>query len=408
MNTTMPYNFDQIIDRRHSDSDKWRKYDEDVLPLWVADMDFVSPEPVIRGLAERVAHGVFGYGVEPQELRELLATRLRDLYGWSVPTEAIVFVPGVVVGFNVACRAIAAAGDGILVQTPVYGPILDAPGNCGMTRDEMELTRGANGRYTVDLDRMAATISDRTRGFLLCSPHNPVGRVFEPTELATMADLCLKRDLTIISDEIHCDLVFSGYRHTPIATLAPEVATRTITVMAPSKTFNIAGLGCSFAVIPNPDLRKRYQAAGKDIVPHVDLLAFTAALAAYREGGPWLAECLRYLEGNRDFVARFVAERLPGIAMSPMEGAYLAWLDCRQAGLPDAPAKFFLKQARVAMNDGDWFGRGGEGFVRLNFGCPRATLMEALERMEKALKIEYPRSDSNARPLPPQGSALIH
>ncbi len=381
----MAYNFDQSIDRRHSDSVKWRVFDEDVLPMWVADMDFVSPEPVIRALAERVIHGVFGYGVEPKELRELLVTRLRDLYNWIVLPEAIVFVPGVVAGFNAACRAIAVPGDGVLVQTPVYGPILDVPHNFGMTRDEMELTRGSDGRYTVDLDRMAATITDRTRTFVLCSPHNPVGRVFEQTELAAMADLCLQRDLTIISDEIHCDLVFSGYRHIPIAALAPEVAARTITVMAPSKTFNIAGLGCSFAVIPNPDLRKRYQAASKDLVPHVDLLAFTAALAAYRDGGPWLADCLRYLEDNRDIVAGFVAERLPGITMSPMEGTYLAWFDCRQADLPDAPAKFFLKQARVAMNDGDWFGRGGEGFVRLNFGCPRATLEEALRRMEKAM-----------------------
>ncbi|MCX6030638.1 MAG: PatB family C-S lyase [Chloroflexi bacterium] len=381
----MAYNFDQSIDRRHSDSVKWRVFDDDVLPLWVADMDFVSPEPVVRALTERVAHGVFGYGVEPKELRELLVTRLRDLYDWIVVPEAIVFVPGVVVGFNAACRAIAAPGDGILVQTPVYGPILDVPRNFGMTRDEMELTCGPNGRYTVDLDRMAATITDRTRAFVLCSPHNPVGRVFEQTELAAMADLCLKRDLTIISDEIHCDLVFSGYRHTPIAALAPEIESRTITVMAPSKTYNIAGLGCSFAVIPNPDLRKRYQSASKDLVPHVDLLAFTAALAAYRDGGPWLADCLRYLEGNRDIVAGFVAQRLPGITMSPMEGTYLAWLDCRQADLPDTPAQFFLKQARVAMNDGDWFGRGGEGFVRLNFGCPRATLETALERMEKAL-----------------------
>ncbi len=382
----MTHNFDQIIDRRHSDSAKWRVFDEDVLPLWVADMDFISPEPVIRALTARVASGVFGYGVEPKELRELIVARLGDLYAWRVPAEAIVFVPGVVAGFNIACRGVTAPGDGLLMQTPVYPPFLGVPANFGLTRDEMELTRAADGHYTVDMDRMAAAIGPRTHAFLLCNPHNPVGRVFARDELLAMARLCLARDLVIVSDEIHCDLIFAGYRHLPIASLAPEIAAATITVMAPSKTFNIAGLGCSFAVILNSELRRKFRAAAKDLVPHVDLLAFVAALAAYREGGPWLAECLRYLEGNRDLVATFVAERLPGISMSPMEGTYLAWLDCRDAGIADNPAQFFLKQARVAMNDGVTFGRGGEGFVRLNFGCPRSILEEALGRMERALK----------------------
>ncbi len=383
---THNFDFDAILDRRHSDSIKWRLFDDDVLPLWVADMDFVSPEPVVAALRKRVEHGVFGYGREPQELRDLLAVRLSASYDWQVAPEAIVFVPGVVVGFHAALRAVAAAGDGVLVQTPVYGPILDAPGNCGMMREEMELTADRAGRYSVDLDRMAATIGDRTRAFLLCSPHNPVGRVFERGELAAMVELCLRRDLTIISDEIHCDLIFPGQRHTPIAALGPEVAAHTITLMAPSKTFNIAGLGCSFAVIPNAELRQQFRSATQGLVPHVDILAFVAALAAYRDGDAWLREVLRYLEANRDLTAAFVATRLPGVTMSPVEGTYLAWLDCRGLGLPDTPAKWFLKEARVAVNDGAWFGRGGEGFVRLNFGCPRATLVEGLERMEKRLE----------------------
>jgi cysteine-S-conjugate beta-lyase len=382
----MTYNFDRIIDRRHSDSAKWRVYDEDVLPLWVADMDFASPEPVIRALRERVEHGVFGYGVEPKELRDLLTARLQELYGWTVPGEAIVFVPGVVVGFNIACRAVASPGDGVLYQTPVYGPFLGVPHNAGLIANPMELTRQADGRYVVDIERMAAAIVDRTRAFLLCNPHNPVGRIFDRAELTAMADLCLRRDVAIISDEIHCDLVFDGYPHIPIAALAPEIAARTITLMAPSKTFNIAGLGCSFAVITDPQLRRQFMHATGGLVSHVSILGFAAALAAYRDGGPWLAECLRYLEANRDFTAQFVAERLPGITMSPMEGTYLAWLDCRQAGIPGKPADFFLKEARVGMNDGAWFGQGGEGFVRLNFGCPRATLVEAVGRMEGALR----------------------
>jgi cystathionine beta-lyase len=379
----MSYNFDHPIDRRRSDSVKWRAFGEDVLPLWIADMDFASPEPIIHALAERVEHGVFGYGTSRQEeLREVIVARLEKLYGWTVAAETIVWLPGVVTGFNVACWAVASPGDGILVQTPVYAPILDAPGNSGLTCDEMELTRGANSRYTVDFDRMAATITDRTRAFILCNPHNPVGRVFRQDELAAMADLCLRRGLTIISDEIHCDLIFRDYRHVPIAALAPEIEACTITLMAPSKTFNIAGLGCSFAVIPNPKLRRQFKAARRGLVPDVNILGFVAALAAYRDTAPWLAECLGYLEANRDFLAQFVADRLPGIAMSPVEGTYLAWFDCRQAGIPDDPARFFLKQARVALNDGASFGKGGEGCVRLNFGCPRAILAEALARME--------------------------
>jgi cystathionine beta-lyase len=382
----MPYDFDRIIERRHTDSEKWRFFAPDVLALWVADMDFTAPEPVIRALHERVEHGIFGYGGEPPELREVLVARLQERYGWAVSPEAIVFVPGLVVGLNVATRAAAQPGDGALIQTPVYRPIIDAPGSAGQMLQTIALTRGADGRYTLDADLMAAAITKRTRTFTLCSPHNPVGRVFSREELAAMAELCLQHDLTIISDEIHCDLIFSGTQHIPIAALAPELAARTITLMAPSKTFNIAGLYCSAAIIPDAELRKRFKAVAHGIVPSVNLMAFVAALAAYRDGDPWLAECLRYLEGNRDYLTQFVKYRLPGVSMSPMEGTYLAWLDCREAGITGAPAEFFLKQARVGLNDGAWFGTGGEGFVRLNFGCPRATLTEALERMARALE----------------------
>jgi cystathionine beta-lyase len=375
-----------------------------VLPLWVADMDFASPAPVIRALRERVEHSVFGYGIEPPELREVIVARLQRLYGWAVSPEAIVFIPGVIAGFNLACGAVATSGGGVppyggvLVQTPVYPPILTAPSNAGLTRGEMELTRQADGRYVVDLDLMAATISDRTNAFILCNPHNPVGRVFTRAELLQMAGLCLsripargQRGLVIVSDEIHCDLVFSGHHHLPIASLAPEIAGRTITLMAPSKTFNVAGLGCAFAVIPDPELRRQFNAARRGLVPEVNVMGFVAALAAYRDGGPWLAECLRYLEANRDFLTRHIAAHLPGIAMSPLEGTYLAWLDCRQAGIPGNPAHFFLEQARVALSDGPTFGSGGAGFVRLNFGCPRATLEEALERMAGAMNLSAER-----------------
>jgi len=381
----MAYNFDQIIDRRRSDSVKWCRYDEDVLPLWVADMDFVSPEPVIRALRERVDHGVFGYGTEPPALRKVVVEQLEQLYGWQVSPEALLFLPGVARGFNLACRAVASPGDGMLVQTPIYPPILRVPANAGLTCDEMELTRQPDGQYSIDFDAFEAAITGRTRVFVLCNPHNPVGRVFRRDELERMAEVCLRHGIVICSDEIHCDLVFGDSRHLPIASLDPEIGQQTITLMAPSKTYNIAGLKCSVAIVENAELWEKINAAKADLVPGVSIMGYVAALAAYRDGGPWLQEVLRYLEANRDFVLEFVDAHLPGITAGKPEGTYLAWLDCRQSGIPGNPHEFFLEKARVAVNDGQTFGRGGEGFVRLNFACPRAALAEALDRMKEAL-----------------------
>lgn len=380
----MPYNFDHLLDRRSSDSLKWNLYDADVLPLWVADMDFVSPEPVLRALHARIDHGVFGYGKAPAELREVIVERLARLYGWRVTPEELVFLPGIVPGFNLAARALTTPGDGLLIQTPVYPPFLEVPANAGLTLNSMELTRRADGYYEIDFDAFAACAA-RSRLFLLCNPHNPVGRAFHEDELRRMAELCLRHGVMLCSDEIHCDLLFSGTRHIPIAALDPEIAARTITLMAPSKTYNIAGLECSFAVIQNPDLRRRFEAARRGIVPGCNLLGYVAALAAYRDGQAWLDEVLCYLEANRDFLRQLVAAELPGITMSPVEATYLAWLDCRALELPGQPCDFFRERARVGLNDGATFGPGGEGFVRLNFGCPRATLTEALTRMKAAL-----------------------
>jgi cystathionine beta-lyase len=381
----MTYDFDRPIDRLASDSVKWHYYGEDVLPLWVADMDFASPEPVIRALRERVEHGVFGYPMEPPELRPVIVERLQRLYGWRVDPEALIFVPGVVAGFNQATHAVTTPGDGVLAQTPIYFPILRAPGNASCTLDEMELTPQPNGSYAIDFDAFEAAITDRTRIFILCNPHNPVGRVFQRDELERMAEICLRHDLVICSDEIHCDLLFSGQRHLPIASLAPEIEAHTITLMAPSKTYNVAGIHASVAIIPDPKLRKQFQAAGADLVPHVGTMGYTAMLAAYHDGQPWLDAVLGYLEASRDILVEYVNDRLPGITSYWPEGTYLAWLDCRQAGIPGNPHQFFLERAQVAMNDGVTFGRGGEGFVRLNFACPRSTLSQALEQMRQAL-----------------------
>jgi cystathionine beta-lyase len=381
----MAYDFDRRIDRRQSESVKWNRYDEDVLPMWVADMDFRSPEPVIQALHERVEHGVFGYGLDQPELREVIVERLQSLYDWAVSPEELLFFPGVVTAFNLVCHAFGSPGDGVLLQTPVYFPMLYAPADANMTNDEMELTRCADGRYEVDFDLFERTITDRTSVFILCNPHNPVGRVFRREELAQMAEICLRHNILICSDEIHCDLLLGGSHHLPMATLAPEVADRTITLMAPSKTFNVPGLKCSLAIVQNPELRRALKETHTGLVHGINVMGYTGALAAYRDGQPWLDEVLSYLEANLDLVVEYVEAHLPGVSMSRPEATYLAWLNCHEAGIPGNPQQFFLKEARVAMNDGATFGRGGEGFVRLNFGCPRWRLTEALDRMSDAL-----------------------
>jgi cystathionine beta-lyase len=381
--------FDQRIERRHTDSIKWQAVDSDVLPMWVADMDFRSPDAVVQALHERVAHGVFGYPAAAAELSEVICDRLERLYYWRVTPEQIVYLPGLVTGLSVVCRAMGAPGEGVVMQTPAYMPFLSAPGNQGLRAQTARLAaviEGRTMRYELDDDAFEAAITPETRLFLMCHPHNPIGQEFAPSELSRLAHICLRHNLVICSDEIHGDLMLDEARHTPLAALAPEIAERAITLMAPSKTFNLAGLSCSFAIIQNPELRQRFSKAGEGLVPVLNVLGQTAALAAYRAGDEWLTELRRYLTANRNALLTFVAEQLPALRSTVPQATYLAWLDCRDAGLPSNPAEFFLKEARVALNDGPAFGPGGEGFVRLNFGCPRAQLMEALERMRAALE----------------------
>jgi cysteine-S-conjugate beta-lyase len=383
----MIYDFDTLIDRRHSDCEKWNHFATGVLPLWVADMDFRSPQPVIDALHAAVEHGVFGYGCDPVALREVFVERLFKRYGWSVSPEAVIFLPGVARGFHLACRVFASPGDGVLIQPPVYPPILKAHSQAGLVSNEADLTRGPDGAYSIDLDAFESAINQRTRLFLLCNPHNPVGRAFQPDELEAMARVCLKNNVLICSDEIHCDLIFSGYRHIPIASLSPEIADRTITLMAPSKTFNIPGLKLSVAIITNPDVRKDYVAMQSALTGGPNVLAVAAAMAAYRDSQDWLDQALAYLQANRDYVYEYVSANLPMLNANKPEATFLSWIDCRQASISStSPCQFFIDKGRVALNDGASFGHGGEGFVRLNFGCPRATLTQALEQMQAALE----------------------
>ncbi len=385
----MACEFDEEVIRQGTDSLKWAKFSDEVIPLWVADMDFVAPEPVVRALARRIDHGVFGYAIDLPELKSKVCERLLVGYGWEVGPEAIVLLPGLVTGLNVACRAIGTQGDGVLINTPVYPPFLTAPTNQGrqlQVAEQARTTRDGELYYDVDVDALEGAVTPQTGLFILCNPHNPTGRVFSRSELEAQAELCARHNIVICSDEIHCDLLLGESKHVPIATLDPEIEAQTITLLAPSKTFNIPGLGCSLAVIPNAALRAQFKAAARGIVPDVNVLGMHAALAAYSHCDQWLAELREYLIENREYVVDFVKSHLPGIQTTKPEATYLAWFDCRELEVDEGPFRFFLKNAKVAFNNGAHFGPGGEGFVRLNFGCPRSTLREALERMQKALE----------------------
>lgn len=384
----MTFDFDHTIDRRGSASIKWAAYPDDVLPMWIADMDFRAPQPVVDALIARASDGVFGYESPSSELVSVICERLARLYAWKVQPEDVVLLPGVVSALNVACRAFGSPGSGILVQTPVYPPFLATArnnGQCLQTAPLTEVVADGIVRYETDYDRFESAITPLTRLFILCQPHNPTGAARQREELARLAEICLRRDLIICSDEIHCDLMLGGVQHVPFATVSSEAASHCITLMAPSKTFNVPGLSCSFAIIQDGALRERFCQAAAGIIPHVNAMGLTAAQAAYQHGSSWLAALLDYLTANRDFLGDYVQRNLPAIATTIPDATYLAWLDCRHAGITGDPCEFFLKKAKVALNDGSSFGADGEGFVRLNFGCPRSTLTVGLERIRAAL-----------------------
>ena len=371
------FDFDQVIDRRNGDSEKWNKYaGRDVLPLWVADMDFASPPAILDALQQRIAQGCLGYGEPwPGMVETTLAYLLRQ-HRWQVEPDWLVWLPGLVTGLNVSCRAVD--GD-VITATPVYPPFLSAPHFAGKEVAKVPLQL-ENGRWGWDWPAMEAAVTPQTRLLLLCHPHNPVGRAWDAGELHQLAEFCQRHNLVVCSDEIHCDLILDIDReHIPLARLDTDIAQRSITLMAPSKTYNVPGLGCSLAIIPDADLRQTFRKTMRGIVPQVNVLGLVAAEAAYRTCDEWREALLTVLRKNRDRVQETIAQ-LPGLTMTPVEATYLAWIDARGLGVAD-PVKFF-EEAGVGLSDGTPF--GAPGWIRLNFGCPPATLNIALERMEKA------------------------
>ena len=371
------FDFEHVPERRGSDSVKWNKYaGQDVLPLWIADMDFASPPPVLAALQARVARGDLGYAEPWPALVEAVQAYCQRHYDWRVEADWLVWLPGLVCGINLACRSV----DGeVLTATPVYPPFLSAPGLSGRGLVRVSL-REEGGRWSWDFAALEAAVTPATRLLLLCHPHNPIGRAWDADELQALAEFAARHDLVVCSDEIHCDLVLdSERRHVPFARLSEDAARRSITLMAPSKTYNIAGLGCSLAIIPDPALRRRYQAARRGIVPDVNVLALTACASALLEGEAWRQDLLAVLRANRDRVEAAVSA-MPGLSLGHVEATYLAWIDARGLGV-DAPVEFF-EAAGVGLSDGRDFGL--PGWVRLNFGCAPALLDQALDRMRAA------------------------
>ena len=355
----------------------------DVIPLWVADMDFAVPEAVQRALTERAAHPVFGYTTYPESLYESLLYWLAIRHAWHIKRESILFCPGVVPSLHACIMSLCRPGDAVIVQPPVYAPFLSAPETCGrkLLLNPLKVTKG---RYTFNLDDLERCASEGGRLLILCSPHNPVGRVWQRDELRALLAVCERHDITVVSDEIHADLIYPGFTHVPLATLNEKV--KIVTAIAPSKTFNIAGLGMSALVVPDKaDRAAINKAFGTLHVSASNPFSIAAFEAAYREGAPWLDELLEYLAGTRDRVCEFLRQHLPQIEMIVPEGTYLLWLDCRAMGLSDKQLKdFFILEAGVGLSPGTMFGAQGSGYMRMNIGAPRSVIVQALENIARA------------------------
>ena len=377
----MEFDFDTPIDRHGTASVKWNKYgSRDIIPMWVADMDFACAPAVVEALRRRVDHPIYGYSEPPPGLVDATISHLENEYGWKIQPEWIVWLPGLVVGLNVVCRAFGREGADVLTAVPIYPPFLSAPANAARHAVRVQMVE-ANGAWHWDMAALERAITPSSRLLLLCNPHNPVGRVFSRDDLREIADACARHNLILCSDEIHNGLVLDpDKRHIPVASLSEEIAQRTVTLMSASKTFNLPALGCAYAIASNPDVRAKLKKAMAGIVHHVGLMGYIATEAAYRNGKDWQLALLDHLRGNRNLVEREIA-KMQGLRIWHAEATYLSWIDARELRTDD-PLQFF-SDAGVGLYDGALF--GAPGFLRLNFACPRPLLERALERMARAV-----------------------
>ncbi len=384
------YDFDSIVERKNTASLKWdwmrNIYGrEDLLPMWVADTDFLSPPEIIEALQKRTEHGVFGYGIPPKTMFSAVTNWVEKRYGWKIKESWLIESPGVVTALAFAIQGLTEEGDKVLIQTPVYPPFYTMIKN-----NNREIVKNPlkyiNGRYEIDFADFEEKLKSGVKLFILCSPHNPVGRVWTEDELEKMGELCKKYNVFVVSDEIHADIIFRPNVHTPLASLA-GLEEMTVTCIAPSKTFNIPGLQASVMIIPNAEIRKKITAAqGKIGYSGNNILGRTAMEAAYTHGKQWLEQLIEYLKGNRDRVIGFISRELPDLHVVPSEGTYLLWIDCRKLGLSDIELKKRLvEKGKLALEPGTKYGEEGTGFVRMNIGCPRKLLEEGLIRLKNAL-----------------------
>ena len=383
------YNFDEIIDRTQHHSAKWGAVDDDCLPMWVADMDFRSPPSAINAMIERARHGVFGYTFDPPKLKEVVVARMSRLYGWEITTDDVLFSPGLVLALCAVCRGFGNPGDAVLIQTPVYGSFFKAVStNQKFTYNidmDYVVDDAHNFHYECDYDafEMAAR-EPQTSIHLQCNPQNPAGFIYSRAELERIGEICLENDVLIVADEIHSDLILEG-KHIPIAALSDEIAQQTLTMIAPSKTFNLAGMACSVLIAQNKEIRDTMAAALQSISAHVNIMGYEAAYGAYTSGDEWLRQLLVYVKDNRDFAIDYIRRHLPQIKTTIPTSTYLLWMDMRDLPIDGDILDFCRETAGVAPSPGSFFGTAGEGFVRLNFGCPRSTLQQGLDRLRTAV-----------------------
>ncbi|MGX1902635.1 cystathionine beta-lyase [Thermolongibacillus altinsuensis] len=384
------YSFDDFIERRNTYSVKWDETErifgvKDVLPLWVADMDFKAPAEVLEALAKRVEHGVFGYTSIPASLKQAVCDWMVNKHEWQIDSKWLSFSPGVVPALATAIQAFTSPGDKVIVQTPVYYPFfqLVEKNNRELVLNPLQLI---NGKYEMDF----ADLKEKIKGaklLLLCSPHNPGGRVWSKEELTKLGELCLEHNVIVVSDEIHSDLVFSGSRHTPFASISEEFAQISVTCIAPTKTFNLAGLQSAISIIPNRTLKKQFDSVQqRQGFFTLNTFAVVGTEAAYRHGNQWLNDLLKYLAENVEFTCSFIEKHLPKLKVIKPEATYLVWIDCRELQKSDQELKqLLLQKGKIAVEPGNKFGEGGTGFIRLNVACTRETLQEALKRLATAL-----------------------
>lgn len=390
----MDYNFDKILVREGTHSYKWdhRKEvfgTEDVLPLWVADMDFECAKPIVETLKSRANHKNYGYTARPATFYDAIIEWLEGQHGWTVGQKEINVTPGVIPALNLAIREFSNPGDKVIVQPPVYYPFYDVVQKNGrrILLNQLELQEG---NYRMDFENLELLLDDpRAKILILCSPHNPVGRVWTKKELKRLGNLCLQHNVLVIADEIHSDLIFEGYTHTPFASISEEFAQQSITCNSPSKTFNLSGLTTAYTIIPNHVNAKRFESMIQNIgLTLTNLFGIEALIAAYKEGEEWYSQLMEYLGENRKFLCEFIHENIPKINPIAPEGTYLVWLDCRELGLESEDLKkFMVENARVGLTDGTKFSPGGDGFQRINIGCSRDILRKALRRIEKAVNL---------------------